>query len=804
MADTNATRPESAQTAPPRAPRGDNVRGGRGGRRGRGGRANNEAEGTTDNSQNEGRAPRRGRGGNRGAGSRGGNSTLTPADLATRFAQKATVAETPAALVPRTLEAKDDEEEDVDAEVCFICASPVVHNAVAPCNHRTCHICALRMRALYKTKDCAHCRTEAPYVIFTDDATKRFEDYAERDFASTDHNIGIKYQTQEVMGDSLILLHYNCPEPTCDIACRAWPELHRHVKGTHHKKMCDLCTRHKKVFTHEHDLFTDKELQLHMSKGDDNPGAKDQSGFKGHPLCSFCGQRFYGDDELYVHCRQKHERCFLCDRADSRNPHYYVNYESLEAHFKKDHYMCMERECQEKKFIVFSSEMDLKAHQLEDHANTLSKDVRRDARVVDLSSFDYRAPYYQERRGGESQREARNRGRGRDPNAEPIPASSAQPLRRDEQAFQRQMAIQSAQSVTTRTFGGQLTAPTPAQSAAATSGRNTGATNSSRQSAQSRATPAAQPQAPAVAEADLSPQEQARRQHHMAVISKATQLLNNDNLKINQFRNALSSYRSNTISASALIDTFFALFSDTSSSALGTLIRDVADLYEDVKKAEGIRTAWNDWRAINEDYPSLPGPSGMTGSASVGWAGVTASMPPNVTIAPAKSSRVLKLKSSTQQSSRSSQSRNGTWTNTATPSSSGAESAFPTLPPSSSSVQPTPRVTTVPWKPSSGNASSSQSTPRATPPTSRPASRVAGGRGGATGGDFPSLPPAPKPVSTIFGYGRGMVRRDTGQGSGPGASAWGASQAEEVQQQEEQGGKKKGNKGKKQVLVAWG
>ena len=48
--------------------------------------------------------------------------------------------------------------EDVEAEVCFICASPVDHNSVAPCNHRTCHICALRLRALYKTKACAHCR----------------------------------------------------------------------------------------------------------------------------------------------------------------------------------------------------------------------------------------------------------------------------------------------------------------------------------------------------------------------------------------------------------------------------------------------------------------------------------------------------------------------------------------------------------------------------------------------------------------------------------------------------------------------
>lgn len=55
-------------------------------------------------------------------------------------------------------EAVEESDADVEAEVCFICASPVVHNSVAPCNHRTCHICALRLRALYKTKACAHCR----------------------------------------------------------------------------------------------------------------------------------------------------------------------------------------------------------------------------------------------------------------------------------------------------------------------------------------------------------------------------------------------------------------------------------------------------------------------------------------------------------------------------------------------------------------------------------------------------------------------------------------------------------------------
>ena len=52
----------------------------------------------------------------------------------------------------------DTQDEEVEAEVCFICTSPVVHQSVAPCNHRTCHICSLRLRALYKTKTCAHCR----------------------------------------------------------------------------------------------------------------------------------------------------------------------------------------------------------------------------------------------------------------------------------------------------------------------------------------------------------------------------------------------------------------------------------------------------------------------------------------------------------------------------------------------------------------------------------------------------------------------------------------------------------------------
>ncbi len=541
-----------------------------------------------------------------------------------------------------------------------------------------------------------------------------------------------------------------------------------------------------------------------MKKGDDNPGAVDQSGFRGHPLCGFCGERFYGDDELYVHCRSKHERCFICDRRSGTQPQYYVNYDSLELHFRKDHFLCPERGCLDKKFIVFESEIDLKHHQLEEHSNTLSKDARRDARVVDMSSFDYRAPYVQERRGGGTQREGRGRGRGRDPNADPIPASSAQPLRRDEQAFQRQMAIQSAQSVSTRTFSSQLTSTAPVARAPPGT-RDPPSVTVPRPSSHSEnvASQLGRMEIQEEDGAEVSPQEQARRLRHSAVIERATTLLQNDQIKLSRFRNAISSFRTNAISARGLIDTFFALFSDTSSNALGSLIREVADLYEDKTKAESLRTAWNDWRAINEDYPSLPAPSGLSGpSLPLGWAQITASTPSSAaTTAPKSTSRVLKLKSSTAQSSRSSASRNASWGSASASSANG----FPGLPNSSISA----------------SASSTRTTAgvvRSMPPTSRPVSHAPARVLAASGSDaFPALPPAAKPTSTIFGYGTGAVRRDGGGSSTPSGFAWGASPGgsgtqSEAQSESEQvgagagavGGKKKGNKGKKEVLVKWG
>lgn len=668
-----------------------------------------------------------------------------------------------------------------EGEVCFICASPIEHTSIAPCNHQTCHICALRLRALYKTRACAHCRTEAPFVVFTDDASKRYEDYKDDEMTRIDNNLGIKYEKNEIFEDTVLLLRYNCPDKDCDVACLGWPDLHRHVKTKHGKIMCDLCTRNKKVFTHEHELFSYGELRKHERYGDDNPGAIDQSGFKGHPECGFCKQRFYGDDELYTHCREKHERCHICDRRNGgANPQYYLNYQELEKHFAEAHFVCLDAECVANKTNVFENEMDLKAHQLSSHPNGLSKDARRDVRLVNLSGFDVRTPYQPERRGG---REHRENGRGRDPNAEPLPQSSAQPIGRAELAYQRQMAIQSAQSISTRTFGGQLTQAAPVQRA------------------QPRPAQTSTPASPLPAIASLSiaensttvpitPQELARQARHNQVISRASTLLDNNTTKLSSFRTHVSSYRSGTITASNLIDSIFSLF-DASTSELGKLIRELADLYEDEDRRQRLLTAWNDWRSINEDYPSLPGPAaGSTTSSIPGSSG----------------RRVLKLKSSTAQSSRSAVSRQGSWgiSLDRPAASSTPANPYPALP----STSRKPVREPLAWATGAAASRTTPSNVHSVPSTTGP--RTMGPR--ANDEMFPSLPAAAKPSTLMAGTTKGSVRWGSttpaspfswGGSNGPSPSGSGTVTPAGMDEVNGTAAKGKGKKGK-QVLYKFG
>lgn len=260
----------------------------------------------------------------------------------------------------------------------------------------------------------------------------------------------------------------------------------------------------------------------------------------------------------------------------------------------------MDRECLEKKFVVFDNEVDLKAHQLEVHPNGLTKEARRDARRIDMSTFQDARPT--QGRGG-SGRDGRNRNRDatrghQEPQEQPI--RTEQNMSRAEIAYHRQLAIQSSQSTTTRTFGGQLSEPTQTVSAPVSRPTSTPPVANPFPPLGRRLTPPVnEPSRPA---ARVPMSDEVRRLKHEAVLERAGALLRNDSHKLNLFRNNISNYRTKKIPASSLVDNFWGLF-DVTANDLGKLLHELAELFEDETKKTELLKAWNNWKAIVSSPP---------------------------------------------------------------------------------------------------------------------------------------------------------------------------------------------------------
>lgn len=120
----------------------------------------------------------------------------------------------------------------------------------------------------------------------------------------------------------------------------------------------------------------------------DKEGNLGQSGYKGHPMCGFCRQRFYDDSALYSHMQREHYTCHICQRANPNSFVYYHDYSKLEQHFRQAHHLCEDSECLAKRFVVFQTEMDAKRHAAQEHGNSMSKAQRREALTLPVN-FQY-------------------------------------------------------------------------------------------------------------------------------------------------------------------------------------------------------------------------------------------------------------------------------------------------------------------------------------------------------------------------------------------------------------------------------
>ncbi|KAG0707853.1 hypothetical protein DFH29DRAFT_600998 [Suillus ampliporus] len=709
------------------------------------------------------RGGNRGQGGHRGGGgkSRGRKDTGAAAP-----------SNDPVPSQPTQNEVASTAETTDDAVVCWICAEPVKYYSISTCNHRTCHVCALRLRALYKKLDCTFCKEPQTTVIFTTSPDALFSSYTPDMIPHKDPKSSIYFETTDMMEETLILLRFNCPDSQCDYTATGWGDLKLHVRGTHGKMMCDLCIRFKKVFSHEHALYTPSVLPLHlpsMPHRSHKQVSTTKEPIEGgiHPLCAFCKECFFSDDEIYVHMRERHEECFICKRNEVRDQ-YFQNYEALEQHFDQAHFACSKPACQAQKFVVFGSAIDLKAHQVEVHgAEMTSRDKKNTQRVQ--AEFEFGD-------SGGGRRGRRDWDRDREREHEPPPSAQPRAVARRREAF-----------------GGHLTASSPAPNGAQTP-QSSGPSR--------RASPS-----PQHGGEDLDP---VVAQRHAAFISRLQSVAPNPTTAVLAAKAAVRGFRLNESTARDLISTIWNVLDRNLDDTAG-IVNAIVDLFDEEEKKSNLLSSWNGFKIEQrQQFPDL-----VPQEVGSGYAGIA-------------SGRVLNAKHATATRS-SSQSSRQLWDRVAQAagsSSSCTRSApAPTpRPPDSFPALAVPQVPAfrqpqrnTPWASGSGSSTTGSRAPTSVP-TPAVQKAVVAKRGppppSLTSAAFPVLPSSGNSRTKPLVSGNQSLRNILGE-TAPPVAAWksngtgsgsGTQTPDEHSAVEETaGGKGKKGKGKqKQTLFTLG
>ncbi|CAI5733428.1 unnamed protein product [Peronospora farinosa] len=252
---------------------------------------------------------------------------------------------------------------------CVLCCNTIDnisrYNTVGVCNHPgCCSICALRLRQLLGQTTCVMCKTDMPRVVCVTSEEQSFDS-----FQDWGDNIGPAHVFDDASAMFFLKEDYvkrirKLRDPWCKKCGKKFTtvaSLRTHVLDVHGLQYCNTCLEHKKVFLEELELFTKDQVKTHSTKG------MPREGFMGHPKCDFCFSRFYSTTELYDHLRKNHFECDICLYQLHVQNRYYKDYNDLENHFRADHFLCEERECLAKKFVVFKTHLDLQAHLTVDH-----------------------------------------------------------------------------------------------------------------------------------------------------------------------------------------------------------------------------------------------------------------------------------------------------------------------------------------------------------------------------------------------------------------------------------------------------
>ncbi|CAH2057681.1 unnamed protein product [Thlaspi arvense] len=283
---------------------------------------------------------------------------------------------------------------------CAVCAENLGWVAYGSCGHReVCSTCVVRLRFIFGDRRCCICKTECPVVFVTKafgDYTKTITDFSTFPSEPKEGRVGSFWYHEETKVFFDDLNQYTRIKAMCRLSCtscdktkksqpkkgsnhrlpfKSVQHLKDHLIHQHNLCMCSLCLAGRKVFICEQKLFTQAQLNQHISSGDSevDGSESERGGFTGHPMCEFCKSPFYGGNELYTHMSREHYTCHICQRLKPGQYKYYGNYDDLEAHFRSDHFLCEDESCLAKKFIVFQIEAEFKRHNSLDHGGRMSR-----------------------------------------------------------------------------------------------------------------------------------------------------------------------------------------------------------------------------------------------------------------------------------------------------------------------------------------------------------------------------------------------------------------------------------------------
>ncbi|KAG9459919.1 hypothetical protein H6P81_004427 [Aristolochia fimbriata] len=311
-------------------------------------------------------------------------------------------------------------------DCCAVCAEPLEWVAYGPCGHReVCSTCVVRLRFVLDDRRCCLCKTESAVVFVTKalgDYTATISDFSVFGTDATEGRVGKYWYHEDSQSFFDDADHYKMIKAMCRLSCtvcdklaeeqgnegskrrakyRNIEQLKGHLFHKHKLFMCSLCLEGRKVFICEQKLYTRAQLSQHISSGDSvvDGNEADRGGFMGHPMCEFCRNPFYGDNELYMHMSTEHYTCHICQRQHPGQYEYYKNYDDLEIHFRNEHFLCENETCLAKKFVVFLSEAEMKRHNALEHGGHMSRSKRNAALQIPVS-FRYRRSNEQDQRRG--------------------------------------------------------------------------------------------------------------------------------------------------------------------------------------------------------------------------------------------------------------------------------------------------------------------------------------------------------------------------------------------------------------------